>query len=332
MNKNEQIRYVSPNDIAFNPDNPRGQDYEDKDFIALEESIRQFGVMVPLIVFKNDSKKGKKYILLDGERRLKAAQKVKREGVPIHVLAIKKAKAQGEGLKRMFQIHMLREQWEPMAQAQALKFYVDLIKRKNKSITDQDLIGEIAKITKMDGKKVEDRLRLLRFNKETQEKVMENKLDDSYLVQIEQNFVEQLEKNIPQTFKDHSREEIRGKLIAKAEKGLLGTTRAFFWIPDAIMTCKKLDKIEIFAASAKRFIENIEYTIEDLKNDLTKKVQIPTLTSKTTSRSLIKNINKLNSQLSEFDLKKETDKKRKEGILVSLKKLRDTIDQMINNK
>lgn len=333
MKKEELIKYVSPNEIDFNPDNPRGKDYEDKDFIALEESIRQFGVMVPLIVFKNDTKKGKKYVLLDGERRLKAAQKVKRESVPIHVLSIKRAKAEGEGLKRMFQIHMLREQWEPMAQAQALKFYVDLMKRENKSIADQELVGKIAGITKMGKKIVEDRLRLLKFNKETQEKVMENKLDDSYLVQIEQNFVEQLDKNVPQDFfKEHPKEEIRGRLIAKAEKGLLGTTRAFFWIPDAIMTCKKLNKIEAFATSAKKFIEDIEYTVEDLKSDLAKKVQIPTLTSKTTSRSLIKNINKLCSQLSEFDLAKETNRKRKEGFLLSLKKLRDTIDQIINNK
>lgn len=333
MKKEELIKYVSPNDIDFNPDNPRGKDYEDKDFIALEESIRQFGVMVPLIVFKNDTKKGKKYVLLDGERRLKAAQKVKRESVPIHVLSIKRAKAEGEGLKRMFQIHMLREQWEPMAQAQALKFYIDLIRKENRSIGESELVAKIAEITKMKKDLVEARLCLLKFNKDTQNKVLENKIDDSYLVQIEQNFVEQLDKNVPQQFfKEHSRDQVREILVEKAEKGFLGGTRAFFWVPVAIETCKKLNKIEAFASSAKKFIENIEYTVEDLKNDLAKKVQIPTLTSKTTSRSLIKNINKLCSQLSEFDLAKETNRKRKEGFLLSLKKLRDTIDQIINNK
>lgn len=328
--KEEKIKLVSPYDIDFNPVNPRGQGYEDRDFIALEESIRQYGVMVPLIVYESD-KKGEPYILLDGERRLRAAQKVKRESVPIHILDIKRDK--NEGLKRMFQIHMLREQWEPMAQAQALKFYVDLIRKEKKSITESELINKISEITKMDRKTVEDRLRLLRFDKDTQRKVIENKIDDSYLVQIEQNFVEQLEKNVSRDFfKEHPKEEIREKLIEKAEKGLLGTTRTFFWVPDAIMICKKLNKIETFAASAKKLIEDIEYTVEDLKNDLGKKVQIHTLTGRITSRSLIKNINKLCSQLSDFDITKESNQKRKEGISVSLRKLRDTIDQIIKGK
>jgi len=331
MKKEDQtIKYVSPNDIDFNPNNPRGEGYEDKNFIALEESIRTFGVMVPLIVFKNE-RKGKKYILLDGERRLKAALKVKRNSVPVHILDVKMDKA--DGLKRMFQIHMLREQWEPMAQGQALKFYVDLIKKEDKSIGESDLMKKIVEITKMDKKLVEDRLRLLKFDKETQHKVFENKLDDSYLVQIEQNFVEQLDKNAPSDFfKEHPKDDIRKKLVEKVEKGFFGTSRALFWIPDAIMTCKKLNKIEAFASAAKKFIESIEYTVDDLKNDLTKRVPIPTLTGKITTRTLINNINKLCSHLSKFDINKEVNKKRKEGLLVSLRRLRDIIKQIINHK
>lgn len=329
--KEERIKLVSPDDIDFNPDNPRGQIYEDKDFIALEESIRQFGVMVPLIVFKNDTKKGKPFILLDGERRLKAAQKVKRDLVPIHILDIKRDKT--EGLKRMFQIHMLREQWEPMAQAQALKFYIDLIRKENRSIGESELAAKIAEITKMKKDLVEARLCLLKFNKDTQNKVLENKIDDSYLVQIEQNFVEQLDKNVPQQFfKEHSKDQVREILVEKAEKGFLGGTRAFFWVPGAIETCKKLNKIEAFAASAKRFIENIEYTVDDLKNDLSKKVQVPTLTSKKASQSLVKDIDKLYSELSELDISKEANQKKRDGIILSLRKLREVIDQILNNK
>lgn len=330
MSKNEKdIKFVSPDDISFNPNNPRGLSYDDKNFIALEESIRQYGIMVPLIVFENDGK-DKKYTLLDGERRLRAAQKVRREFVPIHILDFKRDRA--EGLKRMFQIHMLRDQWEPMAQAQALKFYVDMIRKENKATTEQDLVKKIAEITKMDKKTIEDRLRLLRFDQETQTKVMENKIDDSYLVQIEQNFIEQIDKNMaPAFFKDNKKEIIRKKLIEKMEKGYLGTARAFFWVPGAIETCKKLNKIEVFASLAKKFVEDIEYTVEELKNDLTKKVNIPSLSSKITTRSLIKEVNKLSSQLSEYDISKETIAKNKEGIISSLKKLNVIISQILDN-
>lgn len=331
MAKNEKpIKMVSPEDIDFNPDNPRGETFEDKNFIALGESIRLFGVMVPLIVYRND-KKGKDYILLDGERRLRAAKKIPNIQVPIHIIETKRNKL--EGLKRMFQIHMLRDQWEPMAQAQALKPYIDLFKKENPSISDSELISKINQTTQMGKKTVEDRLRLLKFNKGVQKKVLENKLDDSYLVQIEQNFIEQLDKNIPEDFfKKHTKDDIRNNLVEKAEKGFLGETRAFFWVPKAIETCKKLDKIEAFASSAKKFIENIEFTVEDLKNDLSKKVPLPTLTSKKTTRSLLKEINKLCVDLSEFDINKETNRKKKSWVFLSLKKLEGIINKILNGR
>jgi hypothetical protein len=220
-----------------------------------------------------------------------------------------------------------------MAQAQALKPYYDLYRKENPSISDSELITKINEITKMGKKTVEDRLRLLKFNKGIQNKVLENKLDDSYLVQIEQNFVEQLDKNIPQDFfKKYPKDKIRNNLIEKAEKGFLGETRAFFWVPNTIETCNKLNKIEVFASSAKKFIENIEFTVEDMKNDLSKKVQLPTLRSNKTTRSLLKEINKLCTDLSEFDINKEKNQKRKEGILLSMKKLYGIIDNTLKNR
>jgi len=55
--------------ISANPDQPR-KIFEDKELIELSDSIREFGVIQPIIV-KRDSRG--LYILIAGERRLKAA-------------------------------------------------------------------------------------------------------------------------------------------------------------------------------------------------------------------------------------------------------------------
>ena len=95
------------------------------------------------------------------------------------------------------------------------------------------------------------------------------------------------------------------------------------------MTCKKLNKIDVFSEAAKMFIEKIEYTVEDLKNDLVKRVPIPTLTSNITSQLLISSIKKLCSQLASYDISRETNQKKKEKVLLSLKKLKDAISHII---
>ena len=69
--------------IDPNPNNPRGIDIETKDkkLALLKDSIRQFGILVPLVV----ARIGSRYRLLDGERRLVAAQALGLKTVPAYV-------------------------------------------------------------------------------------------------------------------------------------------------------------------------------------------------------------------------------------------------------
>lgn len=55
--------------ISTNPDQPRKL-FEDKELLELSDSIKEFGVIQPIIVKRNG--KGV-YILIAGERRLRAA-------------------------------------------------------------------------------------------------------------------------------------------------------------------------------------------------------------------------------------------------------------------
>lgn len=72
--KKKDLFYISPNDIeAEEGFNPR-EDYGDMKL--LENQIRENGVLVPLRGFK---KKGGKYIITDGHRRLKASKEIIKE-------------------------------------------------------------------------------------------------------------------------------------------------------------------------------------------------------------------------------------------------------------
>lgn len=63
--------------IRPNPDQPRKQ-FEQTELDELRESIREFGIIQPLIV----KKEAEGYILIAGERRLRAAVSLGMEKVP----------------------------------------------------------------------------------------------------------------------------------------------------------------------------------------------------------------------------------------------------------
>jgi len=68
--------------ITNNPYQPRKR-FDDDELLALGESIKNHGVLQPLVV----RKVGAEFQLIAGERRLRAAQLVGLTEVPVHVVA-----------------------------------------------------------------------------------------------------------------------------------------------------------------------------------------------------------------------------------------------------
>ena len=77
--KKEAVFYIEIDKIKPNPYQPR-QEFEDKNLKDLAESIREYGILQPLIVTRTG--KGT-YQLIAGERRLKAAKIVGLAQVPV---------------------------------------------------------------------------------------------------------------------------------------------------------------------------------------------------------------------------------------------------------
>lgn len=102
--------------IQANPFQPRKQ-FDDDELLALSESIRNHGVLQPLVV----RKAGDAYQLIAGERRLKAAQLAGLAEVPVHVVTFDDQQTFEAALAENIQ----RSDLNPIEKAQAFKDYLD---------------------------------------------------------------------------------------------------------------------------------------------------------------------------------------------------------------
>jgi ParB family transcriptional regulator, chromosome partitioning protein len=106
--------------IQRNDDNPRIA-FRQGELEELQESIRRYGVQVPIAVYK----KGSGYVLIDGERRWRCASKLNLRTIPALVQSEPKPL---ENLLLMFNIHALREQWDLLTIALKLPKITSLLK------------------------------------------------------------------------------------------------------------------------------------------------------------------------------------------------------------
>jgi len=114
-----RLEQIPVDQILPNPDNPR-LTFRQGELDGLQESIRQYGIQVPITVFK----KGSHYFLIDGERRWRCASKLNLATIPALVQREPKPL---ENLLLMFNIHALREQWDLLTIALKLPTVVELL-------------------------------------------------------------------------------------------------------------------------------------------------------------------------------------------------------------
>ena len=116
LNDLDRIVKIDPEKIAVNPWQPR-QHFSDATLNELVESIREHGIIQPLIVTKNDGK----YELIAGERRLRSAKVLGLKEVPVIV------REASEQKKLEFAIieNLQRENLNPLETAWAYQKLID---------------------------------------------------------------------------------------------------------------------------------------------------------------------------------------------------------------
>jgi len=119
----EKLSHIPIEDITRNRENPRIL-FRQAEMENLLESIRRYGIQVPISVYQE----GDRFVLIDGERRLRCAKKLNLYRIP----AIVQGKPDAlTNLLLMFNIHALREQWDYLTFALKLPRVIQLLKKKN---------------------------------------------------------------------------------------------------------------------------------------------------------------------------------------------------------
>ena len=103
---NKILKEIDVKLIDPNPENPR-MIFRQQDLDNLLQSISKIGVQVPISVYKNKNR----FVLIDGERRLRVCKKLNISKIPA---IIQEKPSPLDNLLMMFNIHALREQWDHM--------------------------------------------------------------------------------------------------------------------------------------------------------------------------------------------------------------------------
>lgn len=114
---NSQVTFIELNQLQPNPFQPRDKILEDNDFLELVESIKEHGILEPLVVV--DTPAGMHIIA--GERRWRAAKKNNLEKVPVHLI-----KTNPKGMLEMAIVeNVQRVNLSPLEKAQAFSRLVN---------------------------------------------------------------------------------------------------------------------------------------------------------------------------------------------------------------
>jgi ParB/RepB/Spo0J family partition protein len=211
---NSKLLEVPIDAIERNKENPRIV-FRPGELEKLLESIRRFGIQVPISVYR----KGKKYILIDGERRWRCSIKLNRKTIP--------ALVQDEpspllNLLLMFNIHGLREQWDLLTIALKLPRVIQLIEQEGKTPTERELADRtgLARATIRRCRllmelpdQYKDQL-LVELNKPKSEQ----KLSEDFFIEMDKSLTT-VQRVIPDLVSNKNR--VRNVLIAKYRAGTI---------------------------------------------------------------------------------------------------------------
>jgi ParB/RepB/Spo0J family partition protein len=253
---------VDPRDIEFAKFNPRGEtpkDIEsDSSFIQLKDSIYKFGVLVPLVVHEQSASEKKRYRLIDGERRLRAALDTDTKKVPVRITD--PSGALGDVIQA-FHIHMLRKQWSQVPQTRGLKKILKYKKWEGQEDFSDEELEQLQTLTGCSKEQLRSLLRAVRYDDSVLDDVEKGRLSYSHLIQIEESFVEHIETEYPNILKDNPKKLIRQKLIQKAKKKIIPSTRSLmeYVAPVIIRAHTSTEKIDV-EGLLKKFITDDEMT------------------------------------------------------------------------
>lgn len=254
------LREIPTNKIDRNPENPRIY-FRQQELDDLTESIRRYGVQVPISVYKE----AERYVLIDGERRWRCSLKLNRRTIP----AIVQEKPDPfTNLVLMFNIHALREQWDLLTIALKLPRVIDLYAKTH---GHSPIERELAQETGLARGTIR-RCRLLMDLPDHHINIIKAELKKPKAAQrISEDFYIEMERALgavsnymPDTLPDEaSREQARQTLLDKYRKGIIKNIVDF----RKLAKIARATRVEADTITAEEAIQRIftpnDYSIND---------------------------------------------------------------------
>lgn len=154
--------YVKINEVEPNRDQPR-KEFDEDSLLELADSIKQFGVLQPLLVQKKDGY----YEIIAGERRWRAAKQAGIKEVPV---LIKDYTAQ-EIVEISLIENIQRENLNPIEEAMAFKRLLEEFNLKQDEVAERVSKSRTA---------VTNSMRLLKLNKRVQQMVIDDMISTGH--------------------------------------------------------------------------------------------------------------------------------------------------------
>jgi len=226
--QDSQLINLDPRNIRQNPENPRIHFPQDE-MEKLMQSIDTYGVLVPISVYYEPGD-GTEYVIVDGERRWRAALRLNLKTIP--ALLIQKPN-RAENLLTMFNTHMVREPWKDMPTAWALQKIIE-----ETGINDPT---KLAELTGLSRDRVQHLLIALKLPRDYQEKIDKGEIPLNFFVELDNRVVKSLDRNFPDLLDEYGEIGIIEKFVEKREAGNL---------PDVVDLRKVAQIIKVAAQQA----------------------------------------------------------------------------------
>jgi ParB/RepB/Spo0J family partition protein len=205
-----KLEEIPPEHIDRNPENPR-QHFRENGLNRLAESIEESGgVLVPLYVYR-DPKDSDRYRLIDGERRWLTALRL---GVP-HVPALVRDDPPdpAKNIVEMFNIHKVREDWEDMPTALALR---EVVARTGEN--DPEALTHITGLSK---EQIGRYKLILDLPQEYQDMIDAGEVPMNFFVELDRNVIKPLARDRTGLAEEFSEKALRQSFLAKRRAGAM---------------------------------------------------------------------------------------------------------------
>lgn len=208
--------FININAVDVNPNQPR-TDFEDDVLDELSESIKEFGIIQPLIVKRVNKDR---YELIAGERRLRAATRAGLETVPV---IVREADEQQSALIALIE-NVQRENLSFLEDARAYKKLMEV-----HGLTQTMIAQKVGKKQST----ISNKLRLLSLPDDIQKVITENKLTERHaraLLKVEDEEMRHyiIERIIKNNLNVTQSEKLINDILSKQENSRHGGERIHF--------------------------------------------------------------------------------------------------------